>query len=313
MGRRLLNRQVLWWAAILVIGFIGGYLFNRSSSGPRSIDQAATGNKSYYISFDDYYYEVPKQKAVDDRLVAGGQFLYNFNFAVKANTLDDLFNDGAIGVQSLIPLNGDNEAFERYINTVVKPAAESAFGGSSELTFGERDGNKIKTAELISKKDGQVVRRQYMVNLSQAVVIVTKDDSEAFRSIGESVGQASAKFEDYERMKLRVLAESYLFKNRMFDDIYRLAHEDLRGATSVGEINRLADRSKEIFSLEIKIAGITLNKKEMVATVHFIDAANPGKNKTVTMTFRQADDKWKLFALKFPNGTLTGSTEEEKQ
>ncbi|MEK7202069.1 MAG: hypothetical protein AAB669_00845 [Patescibacteria group bacterium] len=301
----------LFLALLIAVGlFFGGFIISQFTNSSRAIVQTIDQKKSYYISFDDYYYEVPKQKAVDDRLVAGGQFLYNFGAAIKTNTLDDIFNDGAIAVQALIPLNGDNGAFERYINESVQPSAESAFKGTAEVTFDNRQSDQVRVAEVTAKKDGTVVRRQYIINLPQSVAVISKDDSEAFRSIGASVGQASAKFSDYDKMKLQVLAQSYMLNNRMFDDMYRLAHEDFRGATSVEAINRLADKSKDIFTLQVKVSGVNLTKDEMTATIHYIDSKNPANNKTGTLVFRKNTGEWKLLTLQLPSGTITGATQE---
>ena len=305
------NLKLIAVAAIATGLFFAGYSLRGDSLGPQSIQKASQDNKTYYISFDDYYYEVPKQKTVDDRILPGGQFIYNFNTAIKTNTLDDIFNSKAIGVQALVPLNGDAQAFERYLNTVIKSSTASAFAGSAELSFAERERDKLKTAELVSKKGEQTIRRQYIVNLPQAVVVVTKDDSEAFRDIGRTVGQASTKFSDYNAMKLQVLGQGSMLKNRMFEDMYRLAHSDFRGATSIDEINQLADRSKEMFNLETKVTGIKLSKDEMTATVHFIDAPNPANSKTSELTFRQFEGQWKLFAIKLPYGVITGAAEQK--
>lgn len=306
-----MKKRIFWGAGLLLVGiglFAGGYFLSRSQAEPASIKQATKQGKNYYISFDDYYYEVPKQKAVDDKLVAGGQFIYNVNSAIKINTLDDLFSGGAVGVQSLVPLYGDDQSFATYLNTIAKPAALNAFQGTADLLFGRRDRDKVKTAELVSKKDGQVARRQFMVNLPQAVAVVAKDDSEAYRSIGRTVGQASAKFADYEDMKLQVLTDSYMLSNRMFTDMYRLAHEDFKNATSVDEMNRLADKSKDALKLEAKVSGVQLNNGEMTATILFVDPANPGHDKTGSFTFRQVAGAWKLFALKLPGGVISGSS-----
>lgn len=285
--------------------FAGGYFVHQSSGLSRGSEQTLGQKKNYYISFDDYYYELPKQKAADDRLIPGGQFLYNIGVAIKTNTLEDIFNNGAIAVQALIPLNGDTGAFERYINESVKPSAESAFKGTTEVTFNDR--RKARTAEVTSKKDGAVVRRQFIVNLPQAVAVIAKDDGEAFRQVGESVGQASAKFSDYEQIKQLVLAHSFMLSNRMFDDLYRLGHDDFRGATSVDALNRLADKSQDIFRLEAKVSGVNLTKDEMTATVHYLDSTKPENNKIGILQFRPSGNEWRFFGLQLPNGTITGA------
>lgn len=309
-------KRIVWIILIPLVSaglFLAGYLTNRIPAKSGSVERVGQSNKSYYLSFDDYYYEIPKQKTVDDRLVLGGQFLYNVKVAIKTNTLDDIFNDGAIGVQGLIPLNGDNQAFERYMTMVIKPSAEKAFTGPTNLSFSDREDDKVRVAELTSSKDGKVIRRQYIVNLPQSVAIVVKDDNEAFRSIGKTIGQASVKFADYEEIKQWVLAESFLLRNRMFEDIYRLAHEDLRGATSVDGLNGIADRSKDIFELEAKVSGVKISQNEMSVSVRFIDSTDPSKNKNATMVFRQSEGKWKLIALVLPNGSVTGLPPETKK
>lgn len=310
----LIKNNLKLIAVVLVAAglFFAGYMIKSSFGGSGPTDKTTQQKKDYYISFDNYYFEVPKKKTVDDQIVAGAQFVYNFGIAIKTNTLDDIFDGGTVGIQPLIPLNADNQAFEYYLNNVAKPAAASAFSGTADLSFSDRkDG--VKAADLVSKKDGQTVRRQYIVNLPQSVAVVSQDDSEAFRAIGRTVGQASAKFSDYEDVKVQVLAEGVMLKNRMFDTIYALAHDDLKAATSVDELNRIADRSKDIFALEVKISGIKVSKNEMLAKILFADQSNPVKNRTGIMTFHQSVGKWKLITLQLPNGTVTGSTEEEKQ
>ena len=99
----------------------------------------------------------------------------------------------------------------------------------------------------------------------------------------------------------------------MFDDMYRLAHEDLRGATSVEAINRLADKSKDIFTLQAKVSGSNLTKDEMSATIHYVDSKNPANNKTGALAFRKQAGEWKLFTLQLPNGSVTGATQEPTQ
>lgn len=308
-----LNIGGLKWlvALLLAVGlFSGGYFFHQSTGALRPAEQTVDQKKNYYVSFDDYYYEVPKQKGVDDRLIVGGQFLYNVGQAVKANTLDSIFDDGAIAVQALIPLNSDGQAFEKYINESVKPSSDSAFQGTTEVLFGQRESDKVKTAEVTSKKDGAAVRRQYIINLPQSVTVVAKDDSEAFRQIGKSVGQASTRFKDYQEIKLLVLSQSFMLSNRMFDAMYRLAHEELRGSTSVEAINRLGDKSNDLFKLEAKISGVSLTKDELRATIHYQDVTKPANNKTGTLVFRSEAGQWKLFTIQLPNGTISGATPE---
>lgn len=309
-----MKKVIPWLIGVLLIvaGFFGGYFINQSALGPKSTEDAVKQNKTYYISFDNYYYEVPKQKTADDQLIPGGQFLYNIGAAIKTNTLDNLFNDGAIAVQALIPLNADSGAFERYINEAVKPSAAKVFEGTSEATFTNRKTDQARVAEVTSIKDGAILRRQYIVNLPQSVAVVSKDDSEAFRKIGESIGQASVKFSDYEEMKLAVLSSSFMLSNRMFEDMYRLAHQGLRDATSVDELNRIADRSKEIFTLEAKVSGVKLDKKGMATTIHYINKDKPTGTQIGSLTFKQEGGIWKLFALNLPGGTITGAVPESQ-
>jgi len=306
-GKNLAIAIIVLAAGLLIVG-IG---IKRTSSSTDTSQQASQSNKTYYISFDNYYFEVPKQKTVDDKIVPGVQFLYGLNVGIKTNTLDDLFNDGAVGVQALIPLNGENQAFEHYLNNVSKPAAASAFSGTADLFFSDRK-DDVRVAELLSKKNGQIVRRQYIVNLPQAVAVVSKEDNETFKSIGQSLGQASAKFSDYESIKVKVLAEGVMLKNRMFEDIYALAHEGLKDANDLDDLNRLAERSKDMLALEIKVYGAKISKKEMTATILFSDAQNSAKNQLGSMVFRQSEGKWKLYTLQLPNGTITGTTEENQ-
>ncbi|MBI2591904.1 hypothetical protein HYW36_00240 [Candidatus Saccharibacteria bacterium] len=307
-GRNLAIAAIIIAAGLLIIG-IG--IKRTSSNSTDTSQQASQSNKTYYISFDDYYFEVPKQKTVDDKIVPGVQFLYSLNAGIKTNTLDDLFNDGAVGVQALIPLNGENQAFERYLNNISKPAAASAFQGTADIFFSDRkDG--VRAAELLSKKNGQILRRQYIVNLPQSVAVVSKEDNETFKSIGRSISQASAKFSDYENIKVKVLAEGVMLKNRMFEDIYFLAHEGLKDSNDLDDFNRLAERSKDILELEIKVFGVKISKKEMTAAILFSDSQNPAKNQFGSMVFRQSEGKWKLYTLQLPNGTITGATEEDQ-
>ncbi len=308
-----LNKGSLKWLVFLLIAaglFFGGYFFRQSADSSQPAQQTIDQKTNYYISFDDYYYEVPKPKTADDRLIAGGQFLYNIGQALKTNTLDDLFNGGAIAVQALIPLSGDTGAFERYINESVKPSAQKAFNGTAEVSFSNRKGDDVRVAEITSKKDGAVVRRQYIINLPQSVAVISKDDGEAFRKIGESIRQASTKFSDYEAMKLQALSQSFMLSNRMFEDMYRLAHEDFRGATSVDEMNRAADKSKDLFTLEAKVSGVKLSKEEMAVTILYIDRDKPANNKTASLTFRQQTGEWKLYILQLPGSVITGASQE---
>lgn len=306
------NLKLIVVVAIAAGLFFGGYWFKSNSGSFGAGEQTTQQKKEYYISFDDYYFEVPKQKAVDDKLVVGAQFLYNLNTSIKANSLDSLFNDGAIGVQALIPLNGNNQAFERYLNDVSKPAAASALSGTADLSFSNRkDG--VRAADLVSKKDNQIIRRQYIVNLPQSVAVVSQGDSEAFKAIGKTIGQASVKFSDYENVKYKVLAQSSMLKNRMLEDIYAQAHEDLKDASSVDELSSIALRSKDLLELEAKISGVKISKNEMTATILFIDSKNPTKNLSGSLVFRKSEGQWKLFTLQLPNGSVTGVSQDEQK
>lgn len=301
------NKSIWLIVSIVVLVLVGSFwLYLRS--GGLGAEGGGKFNKNYYISFDNYYYEIPKKKAADDQIVAGAQFIYNLGASIKSNTLDDLYNDGAIGIQSLIPLNGDDSAFEYYLNNVAKPAAATAVAGESELTFTERkDG--LKVAELLSKKSGQIVRRQYIVNLPHAVSIVAKDDSEAFKLIGSTVGRASSKFSGYEDIKILAVSSAVMVKNRMFETLFAQAHPDLKAATSIEEINRIADRSKEIFDLETKVYGVKVVDNEITASVIFLDTKKSENSKIANISFRWADDQWRLFTLRFPNGLVTGGAD----
>ena len=145
------------------------------------------------------------------------------------------------------------------------------------------------------------------MNLPQSVAVVSKDENETFKSVSRTIAQASAKFSDYQAIKIQVLAQSAMLKSRMFEDIYNLAHPDLRSATSAGEITTIADRTKEIFDMEPKVSGVKVSKNEMTVSVLFVDAKDPSKNKGTNMIFQLSEGKWKLFSLVMPNGNVTGA------
>lgn len=298
------------WLVVLVVVLLaagGFWLFQRSGGGVGQ--SGGKFSRNYYISFDNYYYEIPKKKTADDQIVAGAQFVYSLGTTIKTNSLDDLYNDGAIGIQPLIPLNGDNGAFDAYINTVAKPgAANSVEGGEATLTMAERkDG--VKTAELLVQKDGKIVRRQFIVNLPQAVAIVTKDDSEAYKLIGATIGRASDKFSNYEDIKSLAVSSAVMVKNQMFDVLFEQTHPDLKAASSVDEIKRIAERSKDLFGLETKVYGVKVVDNEITASVIFFDSKKPENSKIVNLSFRLSDNHWRLFTLRLPNGLVTGSLE----
>ena len=305
----MMKVKSVWLIVLIVLIIVAGGFWYYQRSGGIGGQGAGKFSKNYYISFDNYYYEIPKKKAADDQIVAGAQFVYSLGTTIKTNTLDDLYNDGAIGIQPLIPLNGDSSAFETYINTVAKPGAASSVGGEAELTMTERkDG--VKAAELLVKKDGKIVRRQFIVNLPQAVAIVTKDDSEAYKLIGATIGRASDKFSNYEDIKSLAVSSAVMIKNQMFDVLFEQTHPDLKAASSVDEIKRIAERSKDIFGLETKVYGVKVVDNEITASVIFLDSKKPENSKVVNLSFRLSDNRWRLFTLRLPNGLVTGSLEQ---
>ncbi|HLA49215.1 MAG TPA: hypothetical protein VJY84_01575 [Candidatus Saccharimonadales bacterium] len=279
---------------LVVLLLIGGWMLFRPEP-IRKIDHPE------YLTFSgQYVFSVPKDKAVDAHAIQGLQIVHSGKIAGK--TIDEVYADNNISLQPVEFLK-DKKAndFKKYINETLVPEQKQKLSPDVTATFEKSNGWDV--AKVTVKKDGQPLRFIYIKNSLHPVSIVSKEETEAFKKIEQSVTDVERTDLKNEAEKLKQAAQTTAqqIKDKKAKELYASAALELKTKNSEAQITDLL-AAEEVYSQGmIIINGGSYSSGEFGVVIYFIPLNKDFKPASGALYFKKVDRQWKLSGLQLPN------------
>ena len=182
------KKSLLLIAAVLILAAGAGYSIlhnNHNQPGGQSVKPNATK----YISFGGgFLFSIPAKYAVDETTVRGVAVVYSKDItSLSAKNLDELYSSGAVAVQPVKQLkNSDAKTFKDYVSNSVAADLRKTMNSGSDVRFSKK--GDIEAAEVFAiLNSGTHLRVTYVLNLPQPVMVVAKEESNAFKIVSSSL------------------------------------------------------------------------------------------------------------------------------
>src|SRR3989344_5989614 len=284
-----------WFLLLLLVVLIAGgwLLFGRTDI--KKIDHPE------YLSFQgEYVFSVPKDMAVDAHAIQGIQIVHTGSLAGK--TIDEVYADNNISLQPVTFLKDKKgDTFKKYINETLVPEQKQKLSPDVTATFEKSNGGDV--AKVTVKKDGQPLRFIYIKNSLHPVSIVSKEETEAFKKIEQSVTDVERTDLKNEAEKLKQAAQTTAqqIKDKKAKELYASAAPQLKTKNSEAQITDLL-AAEEVYSQGmIIINGGSYSSGEFGVVIYFIPLNKDFKPASGALYFKKVDRQWKLSGLQLPN------------
>lgn len=292
-------RYLFFLLIVLVTG--GWLLFGRADI--KKIDHPE------YLSFQgEYVFSVPKDMAVDAHAIQGLQIVHTGSLVGK--TIDEVYGDNNISLQSLAFLKDKKtDAFQKYINDILVPEQKQKLAPDVAVNFTKTDGWDV--AKVTVKKDGSSLRFIYIKNGIHPVSIVSKQETEPFKKIEQSITDVEKTDLKKEAAPLKQAAQTTAqnIKDKKAKELYAAAAPELRSKNTEDEISKLLD-TEEVYSQGyVTINGGSYSGGEFGAVIHFIPLNKDFKPASGALYFKKIDNQWKLSGLQLPNPLANKKTQ----
>lgn len=186
----LFNKKLpLIFVAILILAAGVGYIgWHRHNNHNQSTPGSAKPNVTKFISLDGgYLFSIPAKYAVDATTTSDTVIVYSKDTPVPGKNLDELYSGGSVTVQPLKQLkNSDAKTFKDYVSNSVAADLRKKMNSGSDVRFSKK--GDIEAAEVTAiLNSGTILRAAYALNLPQPVIVVAKEESDAFKIVGSSL------------------------------------------------------------------------------------------------------------------------------
>lgn len=302
MGRQSRISKV----TVLIIGLIiiltGSYIA-WATTHPKSSKSTNAGAAKYVSFGGGYLFNIPAKFVVDDTILPGITVIYPENSPPQAGkSLEGLYANGTVAVQPIAALKDNNvKAFQDYINNIFTVDLRQALHSASDVRLTKQGGvDAIKVFALAA--DGKRLRVVYAVDLTQPVMIVAKEESDALKVIGGST-------EDLKTSKLKTDID--LSAQTTKDVVESLQKGDTSNVRKKGskEFNKTMtdsklkselDASARYLNRSITIMGGSYNTNDFVAQLVFQPKTKDEVPVGGTVSLHKEGKAWKLQALQLP-------------
>ncbi|MBI2591902.1 hypothetical protein HYW36_00230 [Candidatus Saccharibacteria bacterium] len=280
---------------LLVLLAIGGGLYLRSSNSTRVLEYPE------YLSFaGGYVFSVPKGMAVDTHAVQGIQIVHIGKITGK--TIDEVYADNNISLQPVEFLEDKKgNDFKKYINETLVPEQKQKLSPDVIASFEKSNGWDV--AKVMVKKDGQSLRFIYIKNSLHPVSIVSKEETDNFKKIEESVTDVEKTDlkNEIEPLKQATQTTAQNIRDKKAKELYAGAAPELRSKNTEDEISKLL-AAEEIYSQgQTIINGGSYSGGEFGAVIYFIPLNSDFKPASGALYFKKIDRQWKLTGMQLPN------------
>lgn len=280
---------------MLVVLVTGGWLiFGRS--GIKKLDHPE------YLSFTgSYVISVPKDMAVDAHAIVDMQLVYSGSITGK--TLDEVYDSSNIGIQPIAPLKDAHSAdsFKKYVNETFVPEAKQKLSSDVVVKFDKQRGWDVASVSV--KKDGKPYRFIYLKNGKHPVAIVSKEQTESFKKIEQSITDVEKTDLKNEAEKLKQATQTIAqqIRDKKAKELYAAAAPELKSKNTEDQIAKLL-AAEEVYSQgTVIINGGSYNSGEFGAVIYFVPLNTDFKPASGAMYFKKIDNQWKLKGMQLPN------------
>ena len=182
------KKSLLLITAVLILAAGAGYALWRNNNQPSG--QSAKPNATKYVSLNDgYLFSIPAKYTVDEIANRGVAVVSSQDITTppSAKNLDELYSSGAVTVQPVKQLkNSDAKTFKDYATNTVAADLRKTMNSGSDVKFSKK--GDIDAVEVFAiQNDGTRLRSAYLLNLSQPVMVVAKEESDAFKIVRSSL------------------------------------------------------------------------------------------------------------------------------
>lgn len=310
----------LFLIVVVLLVIAGGVVYARSKGylgGTKSADTNTDGDGNSaqnYMNFaGDYSFIAPAGYLVDDTTIYGAQLILKQDEKIQVETVDEIYNKGAIAIQSFSPALSDEDSFKNYINNTLKGSVEKSIkDGKSEVVFGKKD--SYTTATIKTTVNGKLVRVQYILNTDKPVIIASGEENATYKALVDSLGIASKNNKEFANIQTAIMSSSSLLKNRMTDDIYRLSSTEFKGQTSIDKLKESINQASVALDANISVSGCVLDNDKASASLLFTKPATKSseqpKNAVGLISLQKEDGQWKVGGITLPSNDAFDTTEE---
>lgn len=254
-----------------------------------------------YLSFSgNYVFSVPKDMAVDAHAIQGIQIVFSGKIAGK--TIDEVYADNNISLQPAAFLKDKKgDSFKKYVNETLVPETKQKLSADVTSTFTKSEGWDI--ARLTAKKDGKPLRFIYLKSGLHPVSIVSKEETDAFKKIEQSITDVEKTDLKKEADPLKQAAQTTAqnIKDKKAKELYAAAAPELRSKNTEDQITKLL-ATEEVYSQGSAIInGGSYSSGKFGVVIYFIPLNTDFKSASGALYFQKIDGQWKLTGMQLPN------------
>ena len=291
---RAYKRPWLSVALLIVLIIVGGIYWHGSNS-VRKLD------KPEYLSFvGQYVFSVPKDYVVDEQSVEGIQLVYKG--AVTGKTIDQIYADNNISLQPITFLKDHkSDTFKKYVTDTFVPDAKKVLAPDVQTTFTKVDGWDV--ANVTVKKAGQPLRFIYLKNGQHPVSIVSKEETDPFKKIEQSVTDVEKTDLKQEAAPIKQAVQNIaqIIKDKNAVQLYNQLASDQKSKNSQDQLAKLL-AAEEVYSQgAITINGGSYTGNEFASVINFAPLNKDFKPASGLITLQKVNGQWKLKGLTLPN------------
>ncbi len=252
---------------------------------------------------------MPDGYQIDDSSIPGAQIILQKTSKLAVQTVDEIYNQGAMAIQSFTPVLSDADSFKNYVSNTLKGAVATSLKGMSEVSFGTK--GDVTTATIKTTVNGTLTRVQYIVNSSKPVIVASGSDNATFQSIYNSIATAS-KDSEFTSIQNTVLTVTSLVKNRMDDDTYRLSTDAFKAKTSLADLKKSLDSTTSALASNVSITGGVMAGNDFTASLLYTKlpakTGETAKSAVGTISLTKVGSQWKLAGLTLPTNDALVTT-----
>ncbi len=252
-----------WLSAALLILLLGGGWLVFGRSGVKKMDYPE------YLTFSgNYVFSVPKDYAVDEQAIVGMQLVSKG--VVTGKTIDQAYEAGNITLQPITLLKDHKSGtFKDYVNNTFVPGAKKVLSPDLSTTFTKVDG--WDAAKITIKKDGQPLRFIYLKNGLHPVAVISKQESDPFKKVEQSVTDVEKTDlkQEIEPLKKAVQNTAQLLKDKNAAELYKQAAPDFRSKSTQDDVTKLLAAEAVYSQGSEVINGGSYDKNEFGGVINF--------------------------------------------
>ncbi len=284
-----------WFLFFILIVLVAGGWWFLGRNDIKKIDHPE------YLTFSgSYVFSVPKDYAVDESSVEGVQLVSTGNITGK--TLDQVYAANNISLQPITFLKDHKSStFKDYVNNTFVPDAKKVLAPDVTTEFTKTDGWDV--AKVTVKKDGQPLRFIYLKNGQHPVSIVSKEETNVFKTIEQSVTDVEKTDlkNEVAPLKKAVQNTAQLLKDKNAAELYKQAAPDFRSKNTQDQISKLLV-AEEVYSQGSEVInGGSYANGEFGAVINFAPLNKDFKQASGALYYQKINGQWQLKAMQLPN------------